>query len=43
MDVETQLQIGQNLDYLKDGDTTDLLQRCAEVGRIWNGLIASIW
>jgi four helix bundle protein len=42
MEVETQLQIAQNLGYVKNGDTTDLLQRCAEVGRILNGLIASI-
>jgi four helix bundle protein len=41
MEVETQLQIAQNLGYLKDGDLADFLQRCAEVGRILNGLIAS--
>jgi four helix bundle protein len=42
MEVETQLQIAQNLGYLKDGDLPDLLHRCAEVGRILNGLIVSI-
>ena len=42
MEVETQLQIAQNLGYLANGDTTHLLQKCAEVGRILNGLIASI-
>lgn len=42
MEVEAQLQIAQNLGYLNDGDLFDLLQRCAEVGRILNGLIASI-
>jgi four helix bundle protein len=42
MEVETQIQIAQHLGYLRDGDIADLLQRCAEVGRILNGLIASI-
>jgi four helix bundle protein len=42
MEVETQLQIAQNLGYLNDDDLPDLLHRCAEVGRILNGLIAAI-
>jgi len=42
MEVETQLQIGQNLAYLEPERTDALLKLCAEVGRILNGLLASI-
>jgi four helix bundle protein len=42
MEVETQLQIAQNLGYLQTGQTMKLLKTCAEVGRILNGLLASI-
>ena len=42
MEVETQLQIGQNLGYLKLEKIKPLLTLCAEVGRILNGLLASI-
>jgi four helix bundle protein len=42
MEVETQLQIAQNLGYLESAKTNALLQACAEVGRILNGLLASI-
>ena len=42
MEVETQLQIAQNLGYLKAAQTTEVLKACAEVGRILNGLMASI-
>ncbi len=42
MQVETQLQIAQNLGYLPAGQTKELLKSCAEVGRILNGLITSI-
>ena len=42
MEVETQLQIAQNLGYLEATQTTELLEACAEVGRILNGLMASI-
>jgi four helix bundle protein len=42
MEVETQLQISQNLGYLESTQTTALLKVCAEVGRILNGLLASI-
>jgi four helix bundle protein len=42
MEVETQLQIAQNLGDLEESDTRALLNNCAEVGRILNGLIASI-
>jgi four helix bundle protein len=42
MEVETQLQIAENLGYLQKEQTTALLQSCAEVGRILNGLLASV-
>jgi four helix bundle protein len=42
MEVETQLQIAQNLGYLDAVESKILLDRCGEVGRILNGLIASI-
>jgi len=38
MEVETQLQIAQNLGYLESERTDALLKACAEVGRILNGL-----
>jgi four helix bundle protein len=42
MEVETQIQIGENLGYLQRQQTASLLQSCAEVGRILNGLLASV-
>lgn len=42
MEVETQLQIAENLGYLQKEQTIPLLQSCAEVGRILNGLLASV-
>jgi four helix bundle protein len=42
MEVETQLQIAENLGYLEKEETAKLLSACAEVGRILNGLLASI-
>ncbi|MFZ0771425.1 MAG: four helix bundle protein [Candidatus Sulfotelmatobacter sp.] len=42
MEVETQMQIAENLGYLKREETAALLQSCAEVGRILNGLLASV-
>jgi four helix bundle protein len=42
MEVETQLQIAENLGYLQPEQTKELLRACAEVGRILNGLLASI-
>jgi four helix bundle protein len=42
MEVETQFQIAQNLGYIEAAQTTELLRDCSEVGRILNGLIASI-
>ena len=42
MEVETQLQIAENLGYLPKEQTAALMQSCAEVGRILNGLLASV-
>ena len=42
MEVETQVQIAHNLGYLQEDSLGVLLEACAEVGRILNGLIASI-
>jgi four helix bundle protein len=42
MEVETQLQIAENLGYLQKEQTAAVLQSCAEVGRILNGLLASV-
>jgi four helix bundle protein len=42
MEVETQLQIAENLGYLQKEQTISLLKSCAEVGRILNGLLASV-
>jgi four helix bundle protein len=42
MEVETQLQIAENLGYPQNENTRSLLENCAEVGRILNGLLASV-
>jgi four helix bundle protein len=42
MEVETQLQIATNLGYLLKEQTSTLLKSCGEVGRILNGLLASV-
>jgi four helix bundle protein len=42
MEVETQLQIAENLGYLHQEQTIKLLEACAEIGRILNGLLASV-
>jgi four helix bundle protein len=42
MEVETQFQIAQNLGYIEAARTLELLKMCAEVGRIVNGLMASL-
>ena len=42
MEVETQLQIAENLGYLQKVQTATLMQDCAEIGRILNGLLASV-
>ena len=42
MEVETQLQIAQNLGYAEPAQVNEVLKACGEVGRILNGLLASI-
>ena len=42
VEIETQLTIAQNLDYLSLQQTRPLLDKTAELGKILNGLIASI-
>jgi four helix bundle protein len=42
VEVETQLLIAQNLGYFTPEHGKQLLDRAAELGRILNGLIASI-
>jgi four helix bundle protein len=42
MEVETQLQIAENLGYLLSDDKNRLMAACAEVGRILNGLLTSV-
>ena len=42
MEVETQLQIAENLGYLDKEPKRLLMAACAEVGRILNGLLASV-
>jgi four helix bundle protein len=41
-EIETQLLIAQNLGYLSPKQSSPLLAEAAELGRIRNGLIASI-
>ncbi len=42
MEIETQLIIAENLGYLQSKQTRPLLEGAAELGRVLNGLIASI-
>jgi len=42
VEIETQLIIAQNLGYLQENDSRALLAKAGELGRILNGLIASI-
>jgi four helix bundle protein len=42
VEVETQLMIAQNLSYFSPEQGQQLLDKAAEVGKILNGLIASI-
>jgi four helix bundle protein len=41
-ELETQVIIAERLGYIPNSSTTDLLERIHEVGRILNGLIASL-
>jgi four helix bundle protein len=42
LEVETQLEVGRNLDYLEESTFAALFDQAAEVGRILNGLIANV-
>jgi four helix bundle protein len=42
MEIETQVLIAQQLEYLTEAQANNLLESCAEEGRILNGLIASV-
>jgi four helix bundle protein len=42
VEIETQLMIAENLGYLPSKQTRPLLEGAAELGRVLNGLIASI-
>jgi four helix bundle protein len=42
MEVETQIQIARNLDYIQGQDADPIFASCAEVGRILNGLLSSL-
>jgi len=39
-EVETQLEIASNLDYLEKRTASDLLSKSSEIGRMLNGLRA---
>lgn len=41
-ELETQIMIAKNLDYIGEPDATKLLEMASEVGRILNGHIASM-
>ncbi len=38
-ELETHIQIARRLNYLKENEERSLMQRCAEVGRLLNGLL----
>src|SRR4029077_14971364 len=42
VEIETQLMIAQNLEYLSPHQVASLLDKAAELGKVLNGLIASI-
>jgi four helix bundle protein len=42
MEVETQILIARDLDYLNQNQSDCLLSAAAEVGRILNGLLAPL-
>src|SRR5580658_8998335 len=42
MEVETQILVAQDLGYLEQNQSQSLLSATAEVGRILNGLLASL-
>lgn len=42
MEVETQILIAQDLNYMDEKSTFELLELSAETGRVINGLIRSL-
>ncbi len=42
VEIETQLMIAENLGYLGPNQTRPLLDKASELGKVLNGLIASI-
>ena len=42
MEIETQIMIARDLGYLERSESENLLAATAEVGRILNGLLASL-
>jgi four helix bundle protein len=42
MELETQIFIAERLDYITSDEANNLLNNAAEVGKILNGLIASL-
>ena len=42
LEIETQLQIALNLEYLKPEHYAVLHRECSEVGKVLNGLIAAL-
>jgi four helix bundle protein len=42
VEIETQLMLAENLEYLGSNQTRPLLDKTAELGKVLNGLIASI-
>ena len=42
LELETQLQVAENLGYLEQQEIKVVMESCAEVGRVLNGLIASV-
>jgi len=42
VEIETQVEIARNLGYLSPGQSAALLQSTSELGRVLNGLLASI-
>ncbi len=41
-ELETHIQIAQRLNYLELTTSNQILERCAEIGRMLNGLLASL-
>ena len=42
LEVETQLELAQRLKYLNDTDAVEMLNECAEIGKMLNGLKNSL-